>query len=549
MLVQLADWCYRRRRLVVALWIAALVGSFALASAFGGEFKQNYLQPGSDSQAASDTLTENFPQRAGDSVQIVVHSAAGVTTPDAQAKAEKIFADVASGPHVVGVTSPYSDEGSGQISEDGTTAYAVVALDKKDNEFTVEQAKELVEPVLAAGDDTLQVEVGGSVAKLSQAAPVGTEVIGLLAAAIVLLLTFGSAVAMGLPLLTALFGLGVATGLGALVMRVVDIPDWAPPVAAMVGIGVGIDYALLIVTRFRGSLAEGQEPRRATLTAIATAGRSVIFAGLTVVVSLLGILLMDQPSMTGFAFSVIPAVLIVMAASVTLLPALLGFAGRNIERLHVPFVSKDVRAYDASRWYRWSRFIQHRPKVAAIGSLVLLLALAAPFLGIRFGFPDAKNDPTSYTTRQAYDLLAAGFGPGFAAPLLLTVQGAAGPELQAAADAVGDRLGEVDGVAEVEAAVLNPAGDTALLRVVPTTSPQAEATGDLVGTLRDDVIPAAESGTGLTVHVGGSVAADLDTTRGTVRTAAVLLRRRAADVLPAADAGLPVAVRTASRPW
>ena len=515
MLVRLADWCYRRRRLVVALWVVALVASFALAGAFGGEFKQNYLQPGSDSKAASDTLTQRFPQRAGDTVQVVVHSQAGVTTPDVKVRAEKIFADVAGSKHVVAVTSPFTAAGAGQMSEDGTTAYADVALDMKDNEFTVAQAKALVGPVLAAGDDTLQVEVGGPVAKLSQSASVGSEGIGLLAAVVILLVTFGSAVAMGLPLLTALFGLGIATAVGALIMRVVDVPDWAPPVAAMVGIGVGIDYALLIVTRFRGSLAQGQEPRRATLTAIATAGRAVIFAGLTIVVSLLGILFMDQPSMTGFAFSVIPAVLIVMAASVTLLPALLGFAGRNIERWHVPFVNRDVRSYDASRWYRWSRFVQRRPWVAAIGSLIVLLALAAPFLGIRFGFPDAKNDPPSYTTRQAYDLLAEGFGPGFSAPLLLTVQGESGSGLQTAADGLADQLGQVDGVAAVEPAVLSRGGDTALLRVVPTTSPQDKATGDLVKSLRDEAIPAAVSGTGLTVHVGGSVAADLDTTRGT----------------------------------
>jgi RND superfamily putative drug exporter len=516
MLVHVADWCYRRRRLVLALWVVALVGAFALAGAFGGEYKQNYLQPGSDSQAASDTLTTSFPERAGDTVQVVVHSADGVTSPAVRSRAESVFADVARAEHVVGVTSPFSPAGAGQISEDGTTAYAVVALDLKDNEFTVAQAKALVEPVLAADDDSLQIEVGGPVAKLSQSAPVASEAIGLVAAVVVLLLTFGSAVAMGLPLLTALFGLGLATAVGGLVMRVVDVPDWAPPVAAMVGIGVGIDYALLIVTRFRGNLAQGQDPRRATLNAVTTAGRAVIVAGLTVVVSLLGILLMDQPSMTGFAFSVIPAVLVVMAASVTLLPAMLGFAGRSIERWHVPFVSREVRAFDASRWYRWSRFIQRRPALAAGGSLVLLLALAAPFLGIRFGFPDANNDPPGYTTRQAYDLLADGFGPGFAAPLLLTVQGRTGPALQTSADAVGNQLSQVDGVAAVEPAVVNPSGDTALLRVVPTTAPQDEATADLVDVLRDDAIPAAAAGTGLTVHVGGSVAADLDTTRGTV---------------------------------
>ena len=515
MLVRLADRCYRRRRLVLAVWVAALLGTIGLSTAFGGEFRQDYLQPGSDSKAASDTLRDSFPERAGDTIQVVVHADGGVRTPAVRAAADRLFADVADSEHVVGVASPFSAAGADQVSEDGTTAFADVALDLRDNEFTIAQAKELVEPILAASDGVLQVEVGGAVAKLSQAAPVGSEAIGLLAAVLILLVTFGSAVAMGLPLLTALFGLGIATGIGGLVMRVVDIPDWAPPVAAMVGIGVGIDYALLIVTRFRGALAQGQDPHRATLTALTTAGRAVIVAGLTVVVSLLGVLLMDQPAMTGFAVSVIPAVLVVMLASVTLLPAMLGFAGRSIERLHVPFVSRDVHAYDASRWYRWSRFIQRRPLLAAVTSLVVLLALAAPFLGIRFGFPDAQNDPPSYTTRQAYDLLADGFGPGFAAPLLLTVRGETGDVLQSAADSLGEDLTAVPGVARVEPATISPVGSTALLRVVPTTSPQDQASSDLVTALRDEAIPTATEGTGLTVHVGGSVAADLDTTRAT----------------------------------
>ena len=514
MLVRLADWCYRRRRLVVVMWIAALVGAFGLASAWGGELRQDYLQPGSESKAASDTLDDRFPQRSGDTIQIVVHADAGVSSPDVKARAEQIFADAADSDHVVSVASPFTDEGAAQISEDGTTAYADVALDRKDNEFTAEEAKALVEPILAAGDDTLQVEVGGPVAALSQVAAVGSEGIGLIAAAVILLITFGSAVAMGLPLITALFGLGIALTLGEVLRRVVDVPDWAPATAAMVGIGVGIDYALFIVTRFRSSLAQGQEPRRATLTAMATAGRAVLFAGITVVISMLGILLVGQPAMTGFAFTVSLALLVVMAASLTLLPALLGFAGRNIERLHVPFVKRDAHAYDTTRWYRWSRFIQHRPWLAAIGGLAVLLALAAPFLGIRFGFPDAKNDPPSYTTRQAYDLLAEGFGPGFSAPLLLTVQGESGSELQSSADAVGDQLSEVSGVELVSPAVLNPAGDTALLSLVATTSPQDKATLDLVRELRNESIPGATQGTGLTIHVGGLVAVGVDTTRG-----------------------------------
>jgi len=514
MLVRLADWCYGRRRLVVVMWIAALAGSFGLANAFGGEFRQDYLQPGSESEAALDTLREKFPEQSGDTIQIVVHSETGVSSPTAKTRAKRILADVAESDHVVSVASPFAGDGARQISADGETAYADVVLDKFDNAFTAEEAKALVEPILAAGDDTVQVEVGGPVAALSQTVAVGSEGIGLIAAALILLVVFGSAVAMGLPLITALFGLGIAMALGELLRRVVDVPDWAPATAAMVGIGVGIDYALFIVTRFRSSLAEGREPRRATLTAMATAGRAVLFAGITVVVSMLGILLVDQPAMTGFAFTVVLTLVVIVAATVTLLPAVLGFAGRNIERLHVPFVSRNVHSYDTSRWYRWSRLVQHRPWVAAIGGLAILLALAAPLVGIRFGFPDAQSDPPGSTTRQAYDLLADGFGPGFSAPMLLTVQGESSGELLSSADAVGDELRGVSGVAAVGPAVLNPAGDTAVLRLVPTTSPQDEATQDLVDALRDDSIPAATSGTGLTIDVGGLVAANVDTTRG-----------------------------------
>jgi RND superfamily putative drug exporter len=429
-------------------------------------------------------------------------------------RAESIFSDVADNNHVVSIASPFVDGGAPQISEDGTTAYAEVALDQRDSDFTPDEAKALVEPILAAGDETLQVEVGGAVAALSQTAPFGTEGIGLIAAAIVLLFVFGSAVAMGLPLITAVFGLGTAIALGEILRRVVDVPDWAPPTAAMVGLGVGIDYALLIVTRFRSNLADGQEPRGATVGAIATAGRAVVFAGLVVIVSMLGILLVGLASLDGFAFTVSLAVLLVMTASVTLLPALLGFTGRGIERLHVPFVGRSPHSYDTSRWYRWSRFIQRRPWFAAIGGLAVLVALAAPFLGLRLGFPDAQNDPPSYTTNKAYGLLADGFGPGFSAPIVLTVQGPADGGLLTATDAVGEQLAKTEGVARVSPAVVNEAGDTAVLSLFATTSPQDEATEGLVDTLRDTAVPDAIAGTGLNVDVGGMAAANLDITRG-----------------------------------
>jgi RND superfamily putative drug exporter len=514
MMVNLADWCYRQRRLVVVLWIAALTAAFALASSFGGETKQDYLQPGSESQAASQTLQAQFPQKAGDTVQVVLHSEDGFSSTAVRQSAEDIFAGLAADPHVTGVASPFNEGGASQISKDGKTAYALVALDKTVDEYTPDQAKALIEPVLAAGDDTLRVEAGGPVAALSQTTPSGGEGIGLIAAALILLFTFGSAVAMGLPLLTAVFGLGMSIALGELLRRVVDVPDWATATAAMVGIGVGIDYALLIVTRYRSSLADGRDPRHATLTAIATAGRAVVFAGLTVVVAMLGILLVGQPALVGFAFTASLFVLVTMTASLTLLPAVLGFSGRNIERLHVPFVSKNQHAYDTTRWYRWSRLIQRRPWIAAIGGLAVLLALAAPLLGIRLGFPDAQNDPGSSTTHQAYDLLADGFGPGFSSPLVLTVQGASGTELLTSIDMLGKELADVSGVARVSPAAINDVGDTAVLTLVPTTSPQDENTEILVDKLRDTAIPEATADTDLTVAVGGMVASNLDITRG-----------------------------------
>ena len=320
---------------------------------------------------------------------------------------------------------------------------------------------------------------------------------------------------MGLPLLTAVFGLGMAIALGELLRRVVDVPDWATATAAMVGIGVGIDYALLIVTRYRSSLADGRDPRHATLTAIATAGRAVVFAGLTVVVAMLGILLVGQPALVGFAFTASLFVLVTMTASLTLLPALLGFAGRNIERLHVPFVGKNQHAYDTTRWYRWSRFIQRRPWIAAIGGLAVLLALAAPFLGMRFGFPDAQNDPTSSTTHQAYDLLADGFGPGFSAPMVLTVQGASGNELLTSSDAVGQaaRRGQRRGP-RLPGRHQRRRRHRRTDAWCPPPLPRTQATEDLVDTLRDTAIPDATADTGLTVAVGGMVASNLDITRG-----------------------------------
>jgi RND superfamily putative drug exporter len=514
MLVRLTGWCYARRRLVVALWVAALAAAIASSVAFGGKFKADYFAPGSESKAALVLLREKFPQQAGDTEQVVFKAPKTVDDPTAKAAITALLAQLATAPHVAEVVSPFGDRGAFHVSKDRTIAYADVNLDKQGQDFTLPEATALADTVKAAdGKGGVQVEAGGQVISFASQGQVGSEGIGFVAAALILLVTFGSLVAMGLPLMTALFGIGIATSIGAVLRHVVDVPNWAPQVAAMVGIGVGIDYALFIVTRYRSGLADGMEPRQATLLALATAGRAVMFAGCTVIISLLGILVMGVPFAAGVAFSAVLAVLVIMLASVTLLPAVLGFTGRNIERLHVPYFGKRAKAYDASLWFRWSRFIQRRPWPALVGGLALLLLLAVPFLNMRFGFPDASNDPKTFTTRRAYDLLSDGFGKGFNGPFLLTAS-LPHPGDSAAADRLVATLRTTPGVASVSPPQVNQAGDTAVIQLIPTTSPQSRETEKLVDRLRDDVVPKAVAGTGLDVKVSGLVAGGVDSNRG-----------------------------------
>jgi putative drug exporter of the RND superfamily len=508
-LARLADLAFRRRRLVLLAWIVGLAAAFAASGALAGEFSADYATPGSESQRAGDLLAQRFPARSSDTVDVVWEAKGGV---DSAAVQKRTAALLTAATHLKGIGAAAPPE----ISRDGTIAVSRLSLTARPDSVPVTTGKSLISLSQAASQDGLRVEMGGQVITNAQESALSSEAVGLMIAALVLVLTFGTLVAAGLPIVTALFGLGISSAAVGLLAAVMDVPDWSTAVASMIGLGVGIDYALLILTRHRAALATGLEPQAAVVEAVTTAGRSVLVAGTTVVISLLGLFLMGLSYLQGVALSASFAVLVTMAASVTLLPALLGFAGRNIERLHVPFVNKDPHAYDTSRWYRWSRFIQRRPWVAAMGGLAVLLALAAPFLGIRFGSPDAQNDPPSYTTHRAYDLLADGFGPGFSAPMLLTVQGGPDGGLPAAADAVGDRLREVDGVAFVGPAVVNETGDTALLRLVASTSPQDAATEDLVDTLRDEAVPAATAGTDLSVEIGGMAAANLDSTRGVV---------------------------------
>ncbi|HEV3134445.1 MAG TPA: MMPL family transporter [Acidimicrobiia bacterium] len=508
MLQRLAAWCYRRRRRVLLLWLAGLVGISVISGAFGNSFAQSFSLPGTESQRAADLLGTRFPARAGDEGQIVFSAATGVRDPAVQARMEALFAEVARVPGVTSVASPYAGAGAQQVARNGTVAYATVQFAKR--AFAVPQsAKDSIRHLAErANGGGLRVELGGRM--FQQQPGLGpTELVGILAAVIILLVVFGSVLAMGLPIVTALFGIGIGIGFVQLVSHAVSTPDFATQLAAMLGIGVGIDYALFIVTRYRQGLHQGLDPQTAVVRAIDTAGRAVVFAGCTVVISLLGLFLMGVEFVRGLAIGASITVLIVMLVSITLLPALLGFAGHTIDKLSVPGRSTREGHTRESLWFRWSRVVQRRPWPAFVGGLLLLVVLAIPLLSIRLGFPDTGGSPTSDTTRRAYDLIADGFGAGANGPLVIAAEYPKGTD-----PAVLDRLAAAArttrGVAAATPPIQNPAGDAAVIRVIPTTSPQAERTTTLVNDLRNRVIPDTLRGSNVVVHVGGFTASGID---------------------------------------
>ena len=497
-LARLADLAVRRRGRMVFAWVAVLVAVIALAPGLAGDFNEDYSTPGSESKQAAALLAERFQGSSGDTVDVVWQARDGVRDPAVAGKMER-FLDRAERLEGVGAAD------KPQVSRDGTIAVARLQLDRPSWDVPDETSTDLIAMAEEGDERGLRIELGGVD---EEGAP--PEAIALLAAALILLVAFGSVVAAGLPLLTALFGLGISASLIGVVAAVLDVPDWAPAVAGLLGIGVGIDYALLILTRFRTALAAGADRRTATVEAIETAGRSVLVAGTTVVISILGLFLVGIPSLRGVAVSASMAVLVVMAASVTLLPALLVLLGPKVNRLHIPGFGGALRqGSDGTPAARWSRGVQRRPWTAAIAGTAILILLAAPALGLRLGFPDAGNNPSDTTTRQAYDLISEGFGPGANGPLFLAID-ASGPQEAAELAGLADRLRGEKGVASVSEPRLNPVGDAAVVTVVPTTSPQDSTTSDLVQHLRDDVLPQATTGSGLSVHVGGQTAAFID---------------------------------------
>jgi RND superfamily putative drug exporter len=525
---RLADLTFRHRLLTVLAWVAALALSVVLAGAFGGEFKADYSAPGSDSSAAQTLLEDEFPAQSGDTVDVVVRTAGPATTAAVRTDVRALLTKLAAVPHVVGIDDPYASPGG--VSPDGRTVVAHARLDVVNPpDMPVEDSQRMLDVADAASRPGLTVALGGQTIQQAEQGAIGSEGLGLAAAAIILLVTFGSVVAAGLPILVAVAGLAVSSTLTTLLISVIDAPDWSTSLATMMGIGIGIDYALLMVTRFREWRAVGLDERAATVATLDTAGRAVLLAGSTVVISMLGLFAMGLSFMRGAALVTILGVLVVLLASITLFPALLGYLGRHIDRLRLPLTrSRTVQVatgghVEPSRaWLGWSRLIERHRVVAAVVGVVALLALASPFLSVRFGFPDAGNNREGTSTRQAYDEQSRAFGAGSNGPLLMVAELPPSGG-QAALDQTTGALRSTSGVAAVTEPAISPDGTTAVFTVIPTTGPQDSKTEDLVHALRDTTLPSATEGTGLAVHVGGVTATSIDSTHNIAKRIPLLI--------------------------
>ena len=508
-MLKLTRWTIAHRRIVVVSWIVLAIGVLAASQAVGKRNANNFSLPNTDSQRAIDLLQSRFPAQAGDADQIVFRTRTRKLT-DASTRAviAPALERIARLPHVAGVVSPYA-AGAHAVSKAGTIGFATVEFDQRANELPKAAIDRVINTAEAVRSPTLQVELGGQAIKQAQQASLGFATgVGLAAAVVVLLLSFGSLLAMGLPIVTALFGLGAGLGVIGLGSHLVDMVDFSSELALMIGLGVGIDYALFIVTRYRDAFREnGGDVKAALQLAMNTAGRAILFAGATVVIALLGMFALGVSFLYGVAIAASLGVLLVLAASLTLLPALLMFTGKRVGRVRSR--RSRPRETGAGFWFRWVGLIQRRPAWAALASTALLLVLAAPALGLRLGASDSGNDPTKQTTRQAYDLLAAGFGSGFNGPLQLAVRLPASGNT-ASLTRFTTAVGQTPGVASVAAPQLNPARDTAAIAVYPTTSPQSAQTTSLVKHLRSEVLPPLAKATGATVYVGGATATQVD---------------------------------------
>lgn len=506
----LARWCVRHRLVAVLLWLLAFGGVSAAAAVTGSAYSNDYEAPGTESGRAMQLLQEGFPGFGGDSDTVVWHTTPGsVRAADVEQTMTQSLDKIADLPGVASVSSPYDGQGTGRISSDGHTAYATVTFDDRAEDIKKSEAEAVVHTAKAAEADGLQVELGGSaIALTASSGGHVAEIVGVVVAAVVLFLAFGSLAASVLPIATALVSVGTAYAAIVLLGHAMTVADFAPMLGMLIGLGVGIDYALFIVTRHRRGLKRGLSVTEAVTSAVATTGRAVVFAGATVCIALLGMLILRLSFLNGVAIAASLTVVLTVAASVTLLPALLSFIGPRAlsrrERRHLeehgpqPELPTGLAA-------RWSAFVERHPKVLGIVALAVMAVLALPTFSLHLGTSDQGNDPRSSTTRQAYDLLGHGFGPGVNGPLTVATR-VNGAEDKLALDNLDATIRTTEGVASVTPVTYNTGGNTAYFTIVPSSEPQSQRTSDLVDRLRTEVLPRAETGTSLDLHVGGVTA-------------------------------------------
>lgn len=504
----------------IGAWIVTAVAIVALAGALAGQFSDNFRIPGTESQQALDLLERDFPSAAGDNALVVFETPEGITNASVEPAISASVAALGKIPNVTSTTDPYGPVGSAFISKSGDIAVVTVQFDTKAQDLpkdVFDQLESATEPATGAG---IKVAYGGTVVDYANHPPAGNaDLIGLLAAVVILLFAFGSVVAMGLPILTALFGLGVGISLVHVVASFTNIGTVAPVLATMIGLGVGIDYSLFIVTRYRENLAAGLDVEAAVGRSVATAGSAVLFAGTTVVIAICGLLVSGIPYVARLGYMAGLVVAVMMLAALTLLPAIIGAVGHGIDRWKVPsFMHHPDRAVASGRdpeppagsvWERWASLVARHAWPFAIAAVIILLVIAWPVLSMRLGESDDGNLPRSTTQRQAYDLVAEGFGPGTNGPLLVVVQLPSSGD-DAVLSSITSALQKTPGVKTVLPAQTSPNGAVAQIGVLPTTAPDSAQTADLVGTLRDTVLPAAVGTTGAHAYVGGVTAAFID---------------------------------------
>jgi RND superfamily putative drug exporter len=499
---------------VVLGWIAALIGVTAIHSAAGSSYTDNFKLPHTQSFDAVRLLQRNAPKVSGDTDHIVIAVADGrVTDRGPRAQAEKLFQEISNVPHVTAVHSPFDAAGRSQISPSGQIAFANVTFDEQPNKVSSADAKSFVDKVTSVSGNGLEFEVEGQVAEAGNKSNAGTGLLfGFIAAAAVLFIVFGSLLATALPLLAAGLSLGTGVGVVGLLSHVFDMASFSSELALLIGLGVGVDYALFIVTRYKQGILRGLTAEDAVVESLDTSGRAVLFAGVIVCIAMLGMFALGISFLYGVAVAAAIAVLFTVIAALTLLPAMLGFFGRLVLRRRERRVLREgkLRTSDESAgWAKWADWMQKRPAVFAAVAIGVLVIIAIPFFSMRLGSADAGSDPASSTTRKAYDLLAKGFGPGYNGPLQLVAE-VNSPAQQAAFEHVVKAVAETPGVVGAQAPqiIAGNSGhpDVAIANVYPEGSPQDASTSDLLHKVRNDVVPAAEKGTGLTVLTGGQTA-------------------------------------------